>query len=99
MLFPPNLSTSLDSPPKVNTVRIEERTSSATVPAAAYWRCSLVVKDAVSFAKMPPLMAMMGVKANRSRVSLHSWEKATAKPAKKVVNHWIMMPSLSPIPT
>jgi len=41
-----HLSASFFSPPKATTVRIEEITSSATAPAAAYALCSLTVKEA-----------------------------------------------------
>lgn len=77
---------------------MEERTSSATVPAEAYSFCALVTKAVVILDRMAPLTARKGVKASKRRVSLHSWEKATAKPAKKVVIHWMKMANLSPIP-
>lgn len=67
-------------------------------PAEAYSFCSLLVKAAVSLARIAPLTTMSGVKATRRRVSLQSREKATAKPAKKVVIHWMKMANLSPIP-
>ena len=66
---------------------MQESTSSATVPAEAYCFCSLLAKAAVSEASTAPLTTMKGVNATRRRVRRHSWEKATAKPAKKVVSH------------
>lgn len=75
-----------------------ESTSSATAPAEAYSFCALVAKAVVILDRNAPLIARKGVKAIKRRVSLHSWEKAIAKPAKKVVIHWMKMANLSPIP-
>ena len=68
-------------------MRIDDSTSSAMAPAEAYCFCSLLVNVAASLASTAPLKAMKGTNAIRRRVRRHSWEKPTAKPAKKVVSH------------
>ena len=48
-LPPPHLSVSLCSPPNATTVLMDDRTSSATPPAAAYAPCSRIVNDATIY--------------------------------------------------
>lgn len=54
-----NRFTSFFSPAKASTVRMEERTSSATAPAPAYCFCSLLVNTAVTWSSSQYLITAL----------------------------------------